>query len=180
MASPDGPPKALLITALALAVTAIGAVLAMAVIRQHAQQPVPVSPVPVPQAHDPACRRVLAALPSQLGDYHRVATPPSPAGTVVWRNGSAVVVLRCGLERPTDFVLGSPIQVVDHVQWFAGNGPRSGEEASYRTWYTVDRPVYLALTLPHGSGPTPIQQLSEVIDQSIPAVPHDTRGTSPR
>jgi hypothetical protein len=37
----------------------------------------------------------------------------------------------------------------------------------------VDRSVYLALTLPSGSGPTPIQQLSEVIDRTIAAVPID-------
>jgi hypothetical protein len=29
----------------------------------------------------------------------------------------------------------------------------------------------VALTLPTGSGPTPIQQLSEVIDRTIAAVP---------
>jgi len=29
----------------------------------------------------------------------------------------------------------------------------------------------VALTLPSGSGPTPIQQLSEVIDRTIVAVP---------
>jgi hypothetical protein len=39
------------------------------------------------------------------------------------------------------------------------------------TWYTVDRPVYVALTLPPGSGPTPIQQLSELIDYTMQAVP---------
>jgi hypothetical protein len=31
--------------------------------------------------------------------------------------------------------------------------------------------VYVALTLPSGSGPTPIQQLSELIDHTIAAVP---------
>jgi hypothetical protein len=31
--------------------------------------------------------------------------------------------------------------------------------------------VYVALTLPSGSGPTPIQELSEVIDRTMGAVP---------
>lgn len=176
MASSDGPPRALLITALGLAVAAIGAVLAIAVARQHVQHPVPVSPVAAPQAHDPACLRVLAALPPRLGDYRRADTPPPPAGTAVWRNSNAPVVLRCGLERPADFVVGAPIQVVDHVQWFQASGQQPGDEAGYSTWYTVDRPVYLALTLPPGSGPTAIQQLSEVIDRSIVAVPINPRG----
>ncbi len=46
-------------------------------------------------------------------------------------------------------------------------------DAGRSTWYAVDRGVYVALTLPTGSGPTPIQQLSEVIDRSIPAAPID-------
>jgi hypothetical protein len=49
------------------------------------------------------------------------------------------------------------------VQWFQV----SQDQRS--TWYAVDRPVYLALTLPPGSGPTPIQQLSELIDRIMPA-----------
>jgi hypothetical protein len=33
--------------------------------------------------------------------------------------------------------------------------------------------VYVALTLPSGSGPTPIQQLSDIIDRTIKAVAID-------
>ena len=81
-------------------------------------------------------------------------------------------MLRCGLDRPAEFVVGSPIQVVDRVQWFEVTaGQQSAGDAGRSTWYTVDRPVYVALTLPSGSGPTPIQQLSELIDHTIAAVP---------
>jgi hypothetical protein len=60
------------------------------------------------------------------------------------------------------------------VQWFEVAAERqSASDAGRSTWYTVDRSVYLALTLPSGSGPTPIQQLSEVIDHTIAAVPID-------
>ena len=38
---------------------------------------------------------------------------------------------------------------------------------------TVDRPVYVALTLPTRSGPTPIQALSDLIARTMPAVPID-------
>ncbi|MCV7102338.1 DUF3515 domain-containing protein, partial [Mycobacterium palustre] len=80
-------------------------------------------------------------------------------------------VLRCGLDRPAEFVVGSPIQVVDRVQWFeVTSGPQSGGDGR-STWYAVDRSVYVALTLPPGSGPTPIQQISEVIDRALAAVP---------
>jgi hypothetical protein len=92
---------------------------------------------------------------------------PAPVGAAAWQPAGAgdPVVLRCGLERPADFVVGSPIQVVDRVQWF----DVSQDQRS--TWYTVDREVYVALTLPQGSGPTPIQQLSELIDRLMPARP---------
>src|SRR5208283_2740205 len=117
-------------------------------------RPVVIPDVPAPQAADPACRALSAALPQRLGDFSRVPiTPPAPAGTSAWRAGpdSEPVVLRCGLERPTDFVVGAPIQVVDRVQWFqVAAQQQSAGDAGRSTWYTVDRPVYVALTLPSG------------------------------
>jgi len=35
----------------------------------------------------------------------------------------------------------------------------------------VDRPVYVALTLPDGSGPAPIQDLSDVIERTLTQQP---------
>jgi hypothetical protein len=162
----DGPPGAVLIAALVLAVGAIGVVLAIAATRHPPPQPLVIATVPAPHAQDRACQALLAALPQRLGDYQRASiAPPAPAGTAGWRGEGDPVVLRCGLDRPTDFVVGSPIQLVDRVQWFEVH------QDDRSTWYTVDRPVYLALTLPPGSGPTPIQQLSELIDHTMPAVP---------
>ena len=168
MADAEGPPRAVLIAALVLAVGVVGVVLAIAATRHPPLQPVAIASVPAPHAQDPACRALLDALPQRLGDYQRAPTAqPTPPATAAWRTASdsESVVLRCGLDRPTDFVVGSPIQVVDRVQWFEA---RQGDRA---TWYTVDRPVYVALTLPSGSGPTPIQQLSDLIDHTMPAVP---------
>jgi hypothetical protein len=124
--------------------------------------------VSAPRAQDPACRAVLEALPQRLGDYQRAPiAQPVPPGAAAWRaaSGGEPVVLRCGLDRPADFAVGSPIQLVDRVQWF------EVRQDDRSTWYTVDRPVYAALTLPSGSGPTPIQQLSDLIDHTLPAVP---------
>jgi hypothetical protein len=72
--------------------------------------------------------------------------------------------------------VGSPIQVVDKVQWFEVAEQGSLEEGK-STWYTVDRPVYVAITLPANSGPVPIQDLSGVIDRTIAAVPIDPAPT---
>ena len=176
-----GPPRAVLIAAAALAVVAIGVILVFAATRQGAPQPIVLPAAPAPQATNAACRALTDALPQRLADYQRAPlAQPAPQGAAAWRAGSAgePVVLRCGLERPADFVVGSPIQIVDRVQWFeVASGQRSAgppsADAHRSTWDTVDRPVYVALTLPSGSGPTPIQQLSEVIDHSMAAVPID-------
>jgi Protein of unknown function (DUF3515) len=173
----DGPPRAVMIAAIALAVAALGVILVIAATRKASPSALVVPAVPAPQAASTACRTLAEALPRQLGDYQRAPiTQPAPEGAAAWRTGpdGEPVLLRCGLDRPADFVVGSPIQVVDRVQWFeVTDQPRSADGAARSTWYTVDRPVYLALTLPSGSGPTPIQQLSEVIDHTIAAVAID-------
>jgi hypothetical protein len=165
----------MMIAAVALAVVAIGVILVVAATRQAPPQPVAVPAVPAPQASNAACRALSEALPQRLGDYQRAPlAQPAPRGATAWRPGSdsQPVVLRCGLDRPADFVVGSPIQVVDRVQWFEVVAQQqSAGDTGRSTWYTVDRPVYVALTLPSGSGPTPIQELSEVIDRTIAAVP---------
>lgn len=175
--SDAGPPRALILVAIALAVATIGVILAIAATREAPPRAVAVPAVPAPQADGPACRALMGALPQRLGDYQRAPLEqPVPQGAAAWRSGpdSEPVVLRCGLDRPAEFVLGSPIQAVDRVQWFQVRAEQqSAGDAGRSTWYAVDRGTYVALTLPAGSGPTPIQRLSEVIDHSIPAAPID-------
>lgn len=168
---PDGPPRAFLIAAAVLAVIAVGAVLAVAALRRTPPAPVAIAAVPAPQAQNPECRSLLATLPDRLGDYTRaIAAEPTPDGAAAWRGSDTdedPVIMRCGLDRPAEFVVGSPLQVVDDVQWF-----RIDDADTRRsTWVAVDRPVYVAVTLPTGSGPTPIQALSEVIARTMPAMP---------
>jgi hypothetical protein len=171
-ANGDGPPRSVLIAAIGLAVAAIVAVLAIAVLRQPPPQekPVPIVTVPAPKAASPECTALMAALPEQLGDYRRApAAEPAPPGAAAWRAESDAdpVILRCGLDRPAEFVVGAPIQVVEPVQWF------ELADADRSTWFAVDRPVYIALTLPAGSGPTPIQEISAAISQAMPDKPID-------
>jgi hypothetical protein len=171
----DGPPRALLIAAILVGAAAVIGVLAVAVIRQAApqRQPIAISSVPAPQAESPACKSLLAALPEQLGDYRRAPlADPAASGAAAWQAGPdrEPVILRCGLDRPADFVVGSPLQAVDDVQWFQVGDPAAEGRS---TWFTVDRAAYVALTLPNGSGPTPIQQLSEVIAETMATRPLD-------
>lgn len=51
------------------------------------------------------------------------------------------------------------------------SGAAEGIDAS--TWFVVDRPVYVALTVPNGSGPTPLQTVSAAVTQSLPQQPID-------
>jgi len=168
----DGPPRALLIAAIAVPVVAVIAVLVIAAVRQLPEQlqPIPLATVPAPGAGSPECHSLLDALPDRLGDYRRApAAEPAPAGAAAWQAApdAEPVILRCGLERPLEFVVGAPLQVVDAVQWFEIT------DAGRSTWFAVDRPVYIALTLPGESGPTPIQEISEVVARTMPAKPLD-------
>lgn len=179
-ADAGGPPGAVMIAAVLLAVATIGVILVIAATRHAPPQPVVIPAVAAPQASTAACRSLAQALPQRLGDYQRApVAQPAPDGVAAWRARPDIepVVLRCGLDRPADFVVGSPIQAVDQVQWFEVVAePQSAGDAGRSTWYTVDRPVYVALTLPSGSGPTPIQELSEVIDRTLAAVPINPAG----
>jgi pyruvate/2-oxoglutarate dehydrogenase complex dihydrolipoamide acyltransferase (E2) component len=164
----DGPPRGVLIAAIVVAVGAVVAVLAVAATREAttAPQPVAIAAAPAPQADSDACRALMTVLPEDLGDYHRAqAMAPAPASTAAWQAepGGDLVVLRCGIDRPDDFSASAPLQGVDDVLWF--RIPGDGRT----TWVTVDRPVYVALTLPAGSGPSPIQLLSRAVAQAMPA-----------
>jgi hypothetical protein len=166
----DGPPRAILIAAVVVAVGAVVALLAVAATREATPGPTPVAipAAPAPQADGDACQALMKVLPDVMGDYHRAqAVQPVPAGAAAWqaKDTGEPVILRCGLDRPDDFIASSPLQGVDEVQWFriAGEGRT--------TWVTVDRPTYVALTLPDGSGPTPIQVISRVVAQAMPATP---------
>jgi hypothetical protein len=164
----DGPPRALVIAALALAVLGLGAVLTLAATRRPPVPPVAIAAVPSPAAQAPQCQALLAALPDSLGDLPRAETAqPTPAGTAAWRGDGDPVILRCGLDRPAEFVVGAPVQMVDDVSWFRLDDP----DTRRSTWVSVDRPVYIALTLPTDSGPTPIQTMSEAIARTMGAIP---------
>ncbi|MFI9509944.1 DUF3515 domain-containing protein [Nocardia sp. NPDC052566] len=168
---PRGYPPAVIATLVALPVVLVVGVLVAAVIAKRApveREPLVLGPVPAPAANGPACTTLLPALPVELGEFTKsTLVEPAPPATRAWqrKEGGDAIVLRCGLDRPLEFNRASPLQVVDGVEWFEISDPA----AKASTWFAVDRETYIALTVPHGSGPTPLQEVSDTIKEKLAA-----------
>lgn len=138
--------------------------------RAAASEPVTAVTVPAPGAESDECLGLVEALPDALGDASRVAfTEPAPPGAAAYRMPDAEpVVVRCGLDAPPSFTVGVALQEVNGVQWFNEPDPNPAVTAS--TWVAVDRPQYVAVTLPGGSGTGPIQDLSDALVKHLDEV----------
>ncbi|MFN2494351.1 MAG: DUF3515 domain-containing protein [Pseudonocardiaceae bacterium] len=164
-----GMPCRLLGIALALAVAlVVGVLIAAAVVRGQARaQPGPLSlaGVPAPAATSADCGRLLAALPDELdGDLaRRQLAAPVPSGTAAW--GDPPVVLRCGLDRPAELTATSWLLDVSGVAFLQLS---QLSDAGITSWVAVDRPVYVVVTMPADAGSGPLQQLAEVISDTLP------------
>jgi hypothetical protein len=157
--------------ALVVGIVVVAAVLAG---RIPDRAPVSLTTVPAPQADGPQCTQLIAALPDELGDYSVAQlAEPAPPATQAWTGEDErdLVVLRCGLDRPLEFDAAAALQLVDGVTWFRVSDP--GGDSASSTWYVVDRGVYIALTVPPGSGPTPVQEISATVADTLPAQPID-------
>ena len=133
-------------------------------------EPVAVVPIPSPGAGSEECAALVAALPESLGDAVRVAlAEPAPEGTAAYRMPDAEpVIVRCGLPAPPSFTVGVALQEVNRVQWF--NEPDPDPAVTASTWVAVDRPQFVAVTLPEDSGTGPIQDLSNALSETLEAV----------
>ncbi len=171
----SGHSPAVVAAAIALPFALMVGVLVMAVLAQRGPVSAPVA-LPggsAPDAANPACSSLVAALPTSLAGADRAPlTQPAPAGALAWRNpatGGEAVVLRCGIPRPAEFTKAAALIGVNGVQWLELPVPAQGVAAT--TYVAVDRAAYLALTLPLGSGTGALQQVSDVVAATLPA--HD-------
>ncbi|MFG1795578.1 DUF3515 domain-containing protein [Nocardia sp. NPDC049149] len=166
---------ALIATAVALPVMLVVGVLVAAVVARNApveREPLVLGPVAAPAATGTACTTLLPQLPVTLGEFSKsTLVEPSPPATWAWQreDGGDPIVLRCGLDRPLEFNRASALQIVNGVQWFEARD----QAAKASTWFAVDRETYIALTVPDGSGPTPLQGISDAITANLPATPID-------
>lgn len=168
------PPKTLIIVATVVAVAFAAAVAVVGVTMTGGSGdgddsgPLALPAVPAPAAQSEKCSTLLQTLPNKLesGDdslHTRELAEPAPQGAHAW-GGTPTgdpVVLRCGVQRPAELTTTSRLRVINDVQWLGV----PGETAT--TWYAVDRPVYVALTLPRGAGTGPIQTVSDAIAKTL-------------
>lgn len=185
--SPAELPRWLSGTALALSVAlVIGVLIAAAVVRSRPPDPVPLAAIPAPAADSADCRRLLSALPDELdGSLPRreLANPAPgqnvPNGVAAW--GDPPVVLYCGLARPAEFTMAARLLDVSGVQFLELDDVDTGPgDLTASTWVAVDRPVYIAVTLPPQLGSGPFQHLAEVIGEMLPRQELDPSPELPR
>ncbi|HWM06215.1 MAG TPA: DUF3515 domain-containing protein [Actinophytocola sp.] len=131
--------------------------------------PVALVGVDAPAAGSARCAGLMKALPQALPDGEKtlrrlpIAEPAPPAAAAWGGDQGEPVVLRCGLLRPTELTPTAALREIDAVRWL----PVAGAGSS--TWYVVDRAVYVALTVPAGSGTGPLQEISATVAKSLPA-----------
>jgi hypothetical protein len=130
--------------------------------------------VEAPDAAGPDCTALLAALegdlPADGGTLPvRALAEPAPPGVRAWAAVPRPVVLRCGLPRPAELAPDSALLVVNGVQWLELDD--GVPDPVVVTYVAVDRPVYVVLTAPLGVGSGPLQAVSDVVRDALPAVP---------
>jgi hypothetical protein len=133
--------------------------------------PLALSAVEAPAARSAECTALVGKLPRELpsGDRtlrRRPLAEPAPAGAAAWGgNTGEAVVLRCGLPRPGDLTPTSDLREISGVRWL----PVAGTDAT--TWYVVDRAVYVALTVPEGTGTGVLQDVSTTVRAALAVRP---------
>jgi Protein of unknown function (DUF3515) len=137
-------------------------------------RPLAVATVDAPDAGSPSCATLLAGLDGDLpaGSAtlpRRALADPQPPGVRAWTAAPSPVVLRCGLPRPAELTPTSALLEVDGVQWLQLDDGLPQPQAV--TSVAVDRPVYVAITVPTGVGSGPLQAVSEVVGAKLPARP---------
>lgn len=181
-------PRVLIALALALPVLLVVGVLITSQMisrgpapEESAAERLPVASVPAPGAASADCARFLSGLPDAINTGgallpRRALAEPAPTAVVAWgglrrdsgRPADQAVVLRCGLPRPPELGPTAALLDVDGVQWLAA---RDRDAPGTTTWITVDRAVYVGLTLPDGIGSAAIQDVSRGVKITLTSRP---------
>ena len=128
------------------------------------REDLPVLPLDVPPVTPEAeasCPALMSALPLELaGEPSRRVQSDSPYA-YAW--GDPAITLICGIDRPAGFVVGVSAIQINGVQWYVDT---SDPDAT--VWTTVDRPVYVQITLPPEVDSAPVTALTPQIAAALP------------
>ena len=121
----------------------------------------PVEVPPVTPEADASCPALMAALPLELdGEPSRRVQSDSPYA-YAW--GDPAIVLVCGVDRPEGYVTGAAAIQINGVQWYVDTS-----DPDTTVWTTVDRPVYVQISLPASVDSAPVTALTPQIAQALP------------
>jgi hypothetical protein len=146
----------------------VGVIVLSRLIGSDSSPPSPVALVAVdaPQAGSAECATLVGALPAELPSGSTVLrrlplADPAPPATMAWGSTGDPVVLRCGLRRPPELTPDAALREISGVRWLPVPGARA------TTWYLVDRPVFVALTVPAEAGTGVLQEVSETVGKTL-------------
>ena len=133
-------------------------------IRPSERDDLPVLPVeapPVTPEAEAACPGLVSTLPFDLlGEPSRRVDSDSP---FVYAWAEPPVVLICGVERPPAFTVGVSAIQINGVQWYVDT-----TDPEVTVWTTVDRPVYVQVTVPASVDSAPVTALTTPIAEALP------------
>jgi Protein of unknown function (DUF3515) len=121
----------------------------------------PLEAPPVSPEAEAACPALVSTLPFELlGEPSRRVDSDSP---FVYAWAEPPVVLICGVERPGGWVAGVPAIQINGVQWHVDIS-----DPETTVWTTVDRPVYVRVTVPASIDSAPVTALTTPIAEALP------------
>lgn len=120
------------------------------------------TPAVTPQI-EAACTALITTLPFRLDG--RPSRPVRSTRPTAYAWGDDPTILRCGISRPPDYLVGASTLAITEVEWFF-------ETAAAGTTYTaVDRGIYLEVFVPSSAdGGAVLAILAPLITQTLPYV----------
>ena len=116
---------------------------------------------PVTPEADASCPALMSTLPLELSGAESRRVQSASPYAYAW--GDPAVVLICGVDRPAGYVVGVSTIQINGVQWYVDT-----DDPDTTVWTTVDRPVYVQISLPSSVDSAPVTALTTQIAQALP------------
>jgi hypothetical protein len=123
--------------------------------------PLPVEVPPATPEAEASCPGLMSTLPLELTGELSRQVESDTLFAYAW--GEPPIVLVCGVDRPAGFVAGVSAIQIEGVQWYVDTS-----DPDTTVWTTIDRPVYVQITLPASVDSAPVTSLSPEIAAALP------------